>query len=290
MPSKPLLPVIALLAAASFWGIFWFPLRLLNAHGLGGVWSSATIFGAATLVGWAGVWLNRQGAAGQHRALLALALASGWCNVAFIVAVIDGPVVRALLLFYLAPLWTVLLGRILLHERLSTQGRLTMALATVGAVIMLWDPAIGFPWPRGAADLLAVSAGFSFALSNVVLRHLQTVSVWLKSVLAWSGVAAVALLWILVGDIAPPHADAATWMSAVAIGTIGMVPVTVAVAYGITHMPAHRAAVLLLFELVVGAASAQWLTNEPVRANEWAGGALVVFAGWLATRSQMKSV
>lgn len=293
MPSKStgpaLLPVIALLFGASFWGIFWFPLRLLNAHGLDGLWSSLIIYGTATVVGFAGLLFQRP-AGGHYRTLMLLALASGWCNVAFIIAVLEGHVVRVLLLFYLAPFWTVLLGRLLLHEQLSSQGRLTMVLAMTGALIMLWDPGVGLPWPSGKTDLLALSSGFAFALSNVLLRRLQSVSVWLKSVLAWGGVAAVALIWIMVAQAEVPQADSTALLGAFAIGLLGLVVVTVAVVYGLTHMPAHRAAVILLFELVVGAASAQWLTDEPVRMNEWAGGALILLAGWFAARSQMTNV
>ena len=67
-----------------------------------------------------------------------------------------------------------------------------------------------------------------------------------------------------------------------------MVVMTLVVLYGVTHMPAHRSAVILLFELVVGAVSAQLLTDEHVMVNEWVGGVLIVLAGWYAARHQVK--
>jgi drug/metabolite transporter (DMT)-like permease len=45
--------------------------------------------------------------ADERGLLLALALAAGWTNLAYVLAVIHGEVMRVLLLFYLAPLWTV---------------------------------------------------------------------------------------------------------------------------------------------------------------------------------------
>jgi drug/metabolite transporter (DMT)-like permease len=290
MPSKPsestLLPVAALLVGAGFWGVLWFPLRVLDANGLSGPWSSAIIYGAATAVGLAGL-IRRPPALHHPGSLLLLALASGWCNVAFIVAVIQGQVVRVLLLFYLSPLWTVLLGRFLLREPLSAREWLTIALAMAGALVMLWDPSIGLPWPRDATDALALSAGFAFALSNVMLRKLRSASVWFKAVLAWAGVAAVALAWIAFSGSALPRPDSGALAGALALGALGLSTVTLAVVYGVSHLPAHRASVILLFELVIGAASAQWLTDEAVRPNEWAGGALILLAGWFAARSQM---
>ncbi|MGE0371340.1 MAG: DMT family transporter [Gammaproteobacteria bacterium] len=292
MPSKlaaaTLLPLAALLFGAAFWGVSWFPLRVLEARGLVGLWSTLIIYGTALAIGFAALALRRERLRWDGWVVLLLA-ASGWCNVAFILAVLEGNVVRVLLLFYLSPLWTVVLARLLLRERLSPAARITMAVAMAGALIMLWDTSTGAPWPRGSADWLALTSGFAFALSNVTIRRVQHVSVWGKTVAAWAGVVLVAGVWIALDGLALPPVGAGVVAGAVALGAFGMAAMTIAVVYGMTHMPAHRAAVVLLFELVVGAASAQWLTDEVVRPQEWAGGALILLAGWFAARAQMRS-
>ncbi|MDX9740143.1 MAG: DMT family transporter [Gammaproteobacteria bacterium] len=290
MTTKPIgvLPVFSLLLGALFWGVVWYPLRLLEDQGLSGPWSALIIYGAAVLVGLAVLALRRSSPR-PTAGLVLLAVASGWCNVSFIVAMLEGNVVRVLLLFYLAPLWTVLLARLMLGEVLSKSAGLTMALAFTGAMVMLWDPATGLPLPSGAADWLALSSGIAFALSNVTVRWLHEVPVWDKCVVGWLGVVLVAGAWLLVGGMAPPQAAGAV-AGAVALGVFGMVFMTFAVIYGMTQMPAHRAAVILLFELVIGAASAQWLTDEHVRLNEWAGGALILVAAWIVARDQFVDV
>jgi len=290
MPSKPatstLLPLAALLFGAAFWGVSWYPLRLLEGQGLVGLWSTLIIYGTALAIGLVALAVVRE----RPRLdgwLLLLFAASGWCNVAFILAVLEGHVVRVLLLFYLSPLWTVLLARLLLRETLSPTARLTLGVAMAGALIMLWDAEAGVPWPRTDADWLALTSGFAFALSNVTVRRVQEVSVWGKTVAAWAGVVLVAAAWIYIEGLAFPPVETGVVGGAVALGTFGMGAMTLAVVYGMTHMPAHRAAVVLLFELVVGAASAQWLTDEIVRPQEWAGGALILLAGWFAARAQV---
>jgi drug/metabolite transporter (DMT)-like permease len=40
--------------------------------------------------------------------------------------------------------------------------------------------------------------------------------------------------------------------------------------------------------VIVGAVSAQWLAGEALGAREWLGGALILFAAWLASRQQMQ--
>jgi len=283
-PHVALLPVLSLLFTATLWGIVWYPLRLLDGAGLPGVWSSLISYGAALLLlCW--VFVRERAVLRRHvPALFMLALGSGWCNVAFIMAVLDGHVVRVLLLFYLSPFWALCLGWLMLGERLDRPSVLVFLIAVIGALIMLWNEDIGVPWPRDAADWLAVSSGFAFALSNVYVRRLQGVSVWLKSVSNWLGVVLVAMAWIVISATPLPAVSSAVYAGAVLLGLCGFLLMTVAVQYGVTRMPVHRSAVILLFELVVGAVSAQLLTDEQVLPREWAGGALIILAAWLAAR------
>ena len=283
-PHSALLPVLSLLYTATMWGLVWYPLRLLEQAGLSGLWSSAISYGAALLVL---CWMfvrDYRVLQGNAFALFMLALGAGWCNVAFIMAVLDGHVMRVLLLFYLSPFWAVCLGWLMLGERLDRPSVLVFAIAVIGALIMLWNEQIGMPWPRDAADWLAVSSGFGFALSNVYVRRLQGVSVWLKSVTSWLGVVLVALVWILASAATVPAVGAGVYLGAVLLGLCGFLLMTVTVQYGVTRMPVHRSAVILLFELVVGAVSSLLLTDEQVLPREWAGGALIIVAAWLAAR------
>lgn len=277
-----LLPILSLLFTATLWGISWYPLRLLEEQGLAGLWS-ALISYAAVLCVFLRVPLRERDALTRNLLpYVLMGLSAGWCNVAFIMAVLDGNVVRVLLLFYLSPFWAVCLGWLVLGERLDLQSLLVFAIAVVGAVIMLWDESLGLPWPRDSADWLAVSSGFAFALSNVFVRGLQNVSVLLKASGSWIGVVVVAGVWIVFSQAAFPAVAAGVLFAAVALGLCGFLVMTLAVLYGVTNMPLHRSAVILLFELVVGAVSALLLTDEVVLPKEWLGGAMIVAAAALA--------
>jgi len=284
-----LLPIFSLLLVATMWGVFWYPLRLLNDAGLNGVWTTLVAYGAALLLGLPWLWRHRH-EYGQHFwYLLGIGLASGWCNMAFLLATLEGTIVRVLLLFYLSPLWAVLLGHFILGERMSNYARVVMLVAMGGALMMLWSPELGFPWPQSTADWLAISAGFAFALANVLVRMKQEISVANKAISAWWGAIFIGLAWLVFDDIAVPHVSYQIYVAAIVLGLFGFALATVAVQYGVTHMPVHRSAVILLFELVIGATAAQILTDEVVRPIEWFGGALILTAAFLTARRQVES-
>jgi drug/metabolite transporter (DMT)-like permease len=281
-PDNRLLPVLSLLFTATLWGVVWYPLRLLEGQGLAGLWSALISYGAILCVF---LWVlvrDRKSLAVNMVPLALMGLSAGWCNVAFIMAVLDGHVVRVLLLFYLSPFWAVCLGWLMLGERLDGKSMLVFAVAVTGAVIMLWNEDVGIPWPRDHADWLAVSSGFAFALSNVFVRRTQNVSVLLKSTASWSGVVVVAVIWIMLSHTGVPEVSSSVLLAAVALGLFGFLVMTLTVLYGVTHMPVHRSAVILLFELVVGAVSAQLLTDEIVLYREWLGGFMIVTAAYMA--------
>ena len=281
-PRRHWLPVLSLLFTATLWGIVWYPLRLLESQGLTGLWSAMISYGSALLVCVVVFVRQRVALRDNLPALIMLGVAAGWCNVAFIMAVLDGTVVRVLLLFYLSPFWAVCLGWLMLDERMDGKTLLVFLLAVGGAIIMLWDESIGLPWPRDASDWLAVSAGFAFALSNVYVRRMQAVGIWLKSVVTWLGVVVIAGLWIASSQAAVPVIDAGTLLFAVLLGVGGFLVMTLSVQYGVARMPVHRSAVILLFELVVGAVSSLLLTDETVSPREWLGGGMIIAAAYLA--------
>jgi len=281
-PYRHWLPVLSLLFTATLWGMVWYPLRLLESGGLAGLWSAMISYGAALLV-CVGVFVRQRGALKDNLpALIMLGLTAGWCNVAFIMAVLDGAVVRVLLLFYLSPFWAVCLGWLMLDERPDGKTLMVFLVAVGGAIIMLWDESIGLPWPRDASDWLAVSSGFAFALSNVFVRRMQAVGVWLKSAMTWLGVVVIAGLWIASSRTAVPAVDVNTVLFAVLLGLGGFLTMTLSLQYGVARMPLHRSAVIVLFELVVGAVSSLLLTDETISPREWLGGGMIVAAAWLA--------
>lgn len=279
MPYTRWLAPLALLVAAATWGLIWYPYRLLQEAGVSGSVASLLTYLAGLPVLMILAFRSRIADREEQRWLLALALAAGWTNLAYVLAVIHGEVMRVMLLFYLAPLWTVVIARIVLKERIGLAGLPVIALSLAGAWVMLsGDGAL--PLPANRADWLALSAGMAFALSNVLTRRVRSAPIALRSFWVFTGVALVSTVYA-TAEGSTPHVvlvlEATDWAWVVFVGLM-LLLATFSVQYGLAHTSANQAVIILLSELVVAAIAARLLAGEVMDAREWIGGAMIVAA------------
>jgi len=149
----PAANVFALLTGALIWGLVWYPYRVLRADGLAAAWATVFTYGFAWIV--ISVLFHRLVRAVRLTGILLwVGLAAGCANVGFLIAAIYGQVARVVLLFYIAPVWTVPLAWWLLGEAPSRRTLPATAIALLGAAVMLWNPALGLPWPPPLPPLL----------------------------------------------------------------------------------------------------------------------------------------
>lgn len=290
LPSAPSpWPVLALTFNALVWGTAWWPFRRLESLGLHPLWATTFIFAVSAAV----IMVWRPGALAQllrTPSLWVLVLASGTTNAAFNWAVVIGDVVRVVLLFYLMPLWSVLLARLLLNEPLTPGAGLRVLLALAGAGVVLW-PADGagdaWPLPRSLADALGLVGGFSFALNNVMLRREahrpgegRALAMFAGGVLVAGGLATALasrsqLAW-------PPALQPAWLLGAFALATLFLAG-NLALQYSAARLPAHVTAVVMLTEVVFASASAWALGAGELTPQVLVGGGLIVLAALHAT-------
>lgn len=282
------LSILSLLFAASMWGISWYPVRYLEESGINGLWVSLLIYTGTLSVSIPFIFKYYRQFLDNKWPLIIIGLSVGWLNLSFILAVIDGQIIRVLLLFYLSPVWAALLSWLVLKEKLQAKEWLMIAIAITGALIMLWSPELGMPLPQSKSDWLALSSGIFFAFSNMMIRKTEQASILVKTISGWFGVVAVSGLLILFTSTPAGHLAIENVSIAVLYGIFGMTLMTLAVVYGVSHMPLHRSAIILLFEIVVGAISAVWLANENILPRDWVGGSLVILAAYISAQLEIK--
>lgn len=279
------LAALALTFNAFVWGVSWWPFRQLEQVGLHPLWATAMIYALAVLAitawrpqAWGQLW--------RARSLWWLVLASGTTNATFNWGVTVGDVVRVVLLFYLMPLWAVLLARLLLREPLTPAALGRVALALAGAGIVLWPEGGGLPLPRTLAEGLGVLGGFTFALNNVLLRreaHQPEAARALAMFLGGTVVAAVVAAVLTGRGLAlPPPALSPGWVTgALAMGAVFLLG-NLALQYGAARLRANVTAVVMITEVLFASGSAVLLGGGVITVPLALGGLLIVSATLLA--------
>jgi drug/metabolite transporter (DMT)-like permease len=298
MTSRPVLAVLALAFNALVWGLSWWPLRQLDADGLHPLWATACVFTLATvvltLISPSG-WRHFQ----QHPQLWWLMAASGLTNVGFNWAVTTGDVVRVVLLFYLMPTWSLLLAWWLLGER-PTRGALArLGLALLGVVLVLKTPDSPLPLPQDLPDVLALLAGFCFALTNIWLLRLQHASESSRMLAMFGGGALMALACAVLATWAgviptafamQPNVAlvATTWAPYVVGLSVAFLVSNFTLQYGAARLSAHATAMVMMSEVVFASVSSVALGASALTWRVGLGGGMIVLAALLASHIPSK--
>ncbi len=310
MTTRPFLAVLALALNALVWGLSWWPLHQLHAHGLHPLWATAAVFALATLVL---CFISPQGWRHfkQHPQLWWLMVASGLTNIGFNWAVTTGDVVRVVLLFYLMPTWSLLLAWWMLGDRPTRGALMRLSLALVGVLLVLKTAESPWPLPQDLSDVLALLAGFTFALTNIWLLRLQHTPESSRMLAMFGGGALMATvcaaLATLTGVIpavfaAPPNGlevlGISRWLSdanvlqAIGIWTPYVVGLSAAflvsnftLQYGAARLSAHTTAMVMMSEVVFASVSSVALGASVLTWRVGLGGGMIVLAALLASQA-----
>lgn len=267
--------------AGVVWGLFWLPLRGLDSLGISASWASAAFFVLPALIClplafWRRRELLAMGPAGHLTALV-----SAFSMVLYAEAVLATDVIRAILLFYLTPLWSTLLARWLLGEAITTGRVISMALAFAGLLVM-FSHRDGLTLPERSGDWMALAAGVIWAYAAVRLRRSSDkhpVEMSLGFVL-WG--APSALLFVLLPASwaqMPAPADllpALPWLLPFTLFLT--LPAIFTSMYGARYLSPGLVGLLFMTEIATGTITAAIWAGEPMGSREWLGVVLITGA------------
>ncbi|MCH2078035.1 MAG: DMT family transporter [Rhodobacteraceae bacterium] len=284
--------MVAVALAAFAWGLYWIPLRAMDEVGVTGAWSITLLFAVPAiillplcLVRWRGLLF------GGWRLHVAGFLA-GFAMVTYAGSLIYTDVVRALLLFYLTPIWSTILGRLILGEPITRVRWLTIVLGLLGvAVIVRLET--GFALEFNAGDWMGLCAGIIWALAAVLLNGggVQNGVDYTISYFIWGTVAALLISQIPFEGAAPPPDWALVqgvlpWLVPVVL--ILVIPPAFAIMWGATLVSPGLLAILFMTEISAGTLTAAIWADEVIGMREIAGIVLVSLAGLLEPVYQMR--
>ena len=284
------LATLALITNAFVWGVSWWPFRFMEGAGLHPLWATGLMFAAvlfAVTLYQPRVWLELFSFNAASPGLCLLALASGFTNVGFNWAVTVGDVVRVVLLFYLMPAWALLLARWILKEPISSQGLMRLCLAVAGVLLVLKKSDAAWPVPSSLADWLALGGGFTFALTNVLIRKLEKSTETGRLFAMFAGGAIIALAVGVLGAWAQvvPALPNFSWSLTLAVLGMGVVFLlgNLALQYGASRLKSSTTSLVMLTEIIFASLSAVWLGAAVLEARVLWGALLILSAAlWAA--------
>lgn len=274
---------LACLYAGAVWGLFWIALRALEEAGLHGLWITVVYFLVPTvcLVPVA-LWRWRHVRKGGLQLQLT-AMISGGALLLYSTSIIYTDVVRAMLLFYLTPVWATILARLVLGDAITPTRIAAMMLAIVG-MLTIFGLGARFPIPQNAGDWLGLGSGFLWAIAMVRIRMVESHSAIELTVgfFQWSLIFSAGAAFLLapghlpsVGQILPALPLLLVFMALLVL------PGTYASLWGPKFLSPGVVGLLFMTEIVVGAISVALLAGEPFGIREVTGVILIAGASML---------
>ena len=277
-----LVPSVVLAVGAALWGLYWIPVRGIEQAGIPAFWTGPVIFGASAIL-FVPLMLVRYRQFVEHwRHSLIPGLLAGSAFALYIASLNLTDVVRAILLFYMSPLWSTLLGILVLKERLTGNRVLALLLAFCGLYIVLVVES-GLPVPRNTGDWFALMSGLCWSIATVKLFQdgarymIEKVTIFVACALI---VSLLLVFWHQgnFGGMPTPSSLQAGWYW-IAVVALMMLPITYMTIWPATLLSPGRVGMLLMAEVLVGVASAAMLTDEQFGLRELAGAVLIISAG-----------
>ncbi|MDC0912637.1 DMT family transporter [Paracoccaceae bacterium] len=273
----------ACLYAGAVWGLFWIPLRALEEAGIHGLWITVVYFlipticlTPVTLKRWKHV--KKGGLSLQLTAML-----SGGALLLYSTSIVYTDVVRAMLLFYLTPIWATILARIFLNDAITPSRIVAMAMAILG-MLTIFGLGAQFPIPQNIGDWLGIASGILWAIAMVRLRMSESHSAieLTAGFFQWSLIFSASAAFLLARTYIPKVEQALPALPLLLIFMALLVlPGTYASLWGPKYLSPGIVGLLFMTEIVVGAISVALLAGEPFGIRELTGVLLIAGASML---------
>lgn len=264
------------------WGFAWPIIKLVLVEV-----SPLTFRGICLLAGGVGVLLLAR-IGGQSLTLprrtwghvLALSACNivGW-NIFVVYGIAMLPSGRAALLGYTMPLWSTMLSVWLLHERLTAERIISLALGMGGVVVLLGTDFAGMATAVNGVVLM-LGAAISWAFGVVLLKRFA-LPIPTGTLTGWMMLAGAAP--ISIGALALEHDRWRPVSTVAALGLLYSVLVAFMFCYWawnrlVLMVPVAVSSVSALATPVLGVLSGMWLLDEPLTWHEIAAGAFILAA------------
>lgn len=279
--SDTFLSLLIFISAAA-WGMYWFPLREIEAIGFTSTWAVVLTNACPLIVLLPLVSLNL----GQFKKnIFQTCLAATMIGLAFTfyaVSLVETTVIRATILFYLNPIWSTLIGLIWLSERQTLARIISIIIAVTGLYLLLYK-AESSDYPINLGDLFGLLSGVFWSLGAASLKRWPATPLLPLTTLVYLNTTIMSLLLAtFFFRVAPPSSEEilAAFPIATLWSIILLMPGFIIIFKVSKLLFPGKVGILMMSEVIVAIISASILIpEETMNLVQWLGATAIIFAG-----------
>lgn len=285
--AKQTLASLTLIGATALWGIYWVPVLWLESRGIAGMVAVAMLNVAPALL-LLGLAFRSQATRPAMMQALWVGTIAGLGFGLYSAGIVYGSVVRATLLFYLTPIWSTLIGIVVLSERVGPKRWIAIAVGLSGVALLV---SAGPQATLNIGDGFALLSGLMWAIAAVGIKKSPELPLTGLTGAQFASTTFLALLLAFLFGAELPRVqewfDALPWATLIGLGI--MTPSIAAIFWAQKHVFPGRAGLLMMSEVLVAVITAAiFLPEERLGLVQWIGATMIVGTFFIETMTLPK--
>ena len=280
--SDKILSLIIVVSSCA-WGLYWLPLRSIEQSGIVGSWSIVLVNACLLIILVPLIFFNLDKFKKYPKPILFAGIMIGAAFTFYANGLVQTSVIRATLLFYLSPIWSTIIGIIWLNERLTIARVISIIVALIGLILLLYDFRNQETAMLNFGDFSSILSGLFWALGASILKKWSKLPIIpLTAIVYFSTTSLSILLAIIVYKAPIPSLEliGQNFSTAFIWSVIVLLP-SFCIIFRISQILfPGRVGILMMSEVAVAVISAKiLLPEEQMVILQWIGALAILLAG-----------
>ena len=274
---------LIIVVSSCAWGLYWLPLRSIEQSGIVGSWSIVLVNACPLIILVPLIFFNLDKLTKYPKPILFAGIMIGAAFTFYANGLVQTSVIRATLLFYLSPIWSTIIGIIWLNERLTIARVISIIVALIGLILLLYDFRNQETAMLNFGDFSSILSGLFWALGASILKKWSKLPIIPLTAIVYFSTTSLSILLAIIVYKAPIPSLALigqNFSTAFIWSVIVLLP-SFCIIFRISQILfPGRVGILMMSEVAVAVISAKiLLPEEQMVILQWIGASAILLAG-----------
>ena len=280
--SDKILSLIIVVSSCA-WGLYWLPLRSIEQSGIVGSWSIVLVNACPLIILVPLIFFNLDKLKKYPKPIFFAGIMIGAAFTFYANGLVQTSVIRATLLFYLSPIWSTIIGIIWLNERLTIARVISIIVALIGLILLLYDFRNQETAMLNFGDFSSILSGLFWALGASILKKWSKLPIIPLTAIVYFSTTSLSILLAIIVYKAPIPSlvlIGQNFSTAFIWSVIVLLP-SFCIIFRISQILfPGRVGILMMSEVAVAVISAKiLLPEEQMVILQWIGASAILLAG-----------